>query len=176
MRLLNKISMAWATSAGVLASGLAGATEPSGYNLVGTWQCHNPIIAQDHRIIGEDVTYQLVVYEQVHQTFFASYEVELSQLDLAPGSIEALEEAAPATDGLTTRTTDDGQVYLRVHLTGVIGPEPNRFYVIDHISDAFKIGLIDSSEHFSYVVIGLGQNAAAHNGYCIRTSRERPET
>jgi len=157
------------------AIGPAAATEPSGYNLVGTWQCHNPVVIQNHSVLAEDVDYELVVFEQIHQTFFAHYEVDITDFNMAPGSIDALAQAAPETDGISLSTTDSGRTLMRVDLTGVIGPEPNRFYVIDHLSDAFKIGLIDSSEHFSYVVMGLGPHAAAHNGYCVRTSRDQPD-
>lgn len=150
--------------------GSAIAAEPVGNNLVGTWQCHNPVIVQDHDVLARNVDYQLYVFEQIHQTFLGYYELDLSVLGLGADARPAMD----AIDGMSTRETADGAIILRSNFTGVIGPDPDRFYVIDHIPDAFKVGKIDSSEHLSYVVMGFGGKAAAHSGYCIRTSRETP--
>ncbi|MCP4385669.1 MAG: hypothetical protein GY798_30390 [Hyphomicrobiales bacterium] len=151
--------------------GAALAANPIGHNLVGTWQCHNPVVVHDHEIVGEDIDYRIFVFDQHHGTFLGYYEVDVSGLKLEAAAIAKMNE----TDGMSTRDTDDGGVILRVNFTGVIGPEPDRFYIIDHLADAFKIGAIDSQEHLSYVVVGFGDKAAAHNGYCIRVSRERPD-
>lgn len=158
-----------------LIPGFAHATEPTGYNLVGTWQCHNPVVVFGHTVVAEDVNYELVIFDQIHQTFLGHFELDVSAFDTESGSSEDLEGSMPQTDGITIRTTDDGRTLMRINMTGAIGPEPDRFYAIDHLSDTFKIGLIDSSEHFSYVVVGLGPNPAAHNGYCVRTSRDVPD-
>ncbi len=159
----------------VTAVSPAFASDVGGYNLVGTWKCHNPVIVQDHAVLAENVTYDLVVFKQIHQSFFGHYELDLAELGLDPDGIQSMKLSLENIKGIAIREAADGQTILRSNLTGVIGPKPDQFYAIDHLPDAFKVGIIDSSEHFSYVVMGLGAHASAHNGYCIRISRDTPQ-
>ncbi len=175
MRLPRSVSLPSLVLLASMTATPAMATEGGGYNLVGTWQCHNPVIVFGHTVVAEDVNYVLVIFDQIHQTFLGHYELDVSAFDTESGSSDELEERMPQADGMTIRITDDGRTLMRINMTGAIGPEPDRFYAIDHLSESFKIGQIDSSEHFSYVVGGLGVNPAAHNGYCVRTSRDQPD-